>query len=123
GYMAPEQVRGEAIDRRADVFSVGVMLWELIAKKRMVSPSDEEVAVLARRMSGSDPSVREFASDDVPEALIAVCDRAMAGAASDRYTTALEFHDALVACMGSERAERRKVADLMLEHFREERSK
>lgn len=46
-YMAPEQARGHAIDRRVDVWAAGVVAWELIARRRLYT-SDDEVATLLR---------------------------------------------------------------------------
>src|SRR5262249_29472179 len=43
-YLAPEAVRGERVDRRADVFSVGVMLWEILAGRRMWGRNSEGVS-------------------------------------------------------------------------------
>lgn len=123
GYMAPEQIHGKTLDRRADIFSVGVMLWEMLSRRRLVQAAEDELAVLARRMEGADPSIRTVAPADAPEELLAICERAMAGDPEDRYATALEFHEALASYAGAKRIARRDVAALMQEHFREERSK
>ena len=43
-YLAPETVRGEGLDRRADIFSVGVMLWEILAGRRLWGPQEQATA-------------------------------------------------------------------------------
>ncbi|MBK8697822.1 MAG: protein kinase [Deltaproteobacteria bacterium] len=56
-FMAPEQIRGRAVDRRADVFSMGVTLWETIALRRCF-PSREGSAALSPRRRGLPPAAR-----------------------------------------------------------------
>jgi serine/threonine-protein kinase len=94
GYMAPEQIQNLKVDRRADVFAAGVMIWEAIAKRRLVRRGMDDVVAIAQRMSG-DPSVRTVAPDGTPEELLAICDKAMSVTPERRYATALELHDAL----------------------------
>ena len=94
GYMAPEQVQNLKVDRRADVFAAGVMIWEAIAKRRLVRRGMDDVVAIAQRMSG-DPSVRTVAPEGTPEELLAICDKAMSVTPERRYATALELHDAL----------------------------
>ncbi|MFO0640709.1 MAG: serine/threonine-protein kinase [Polyangiaceae bacterium] len=123
GYMAPEQVTGGAIDRRADVFAVGVMLWELLAQKRLVARTDDEVAVLARRMHGKDPKIRDVAKD-APEELLVICERAMALAADDRFPTAAAMQEAIegyLAKVGG--GDARAVAACLESPFKDDRSK
>jgi eukaryotic-like serine/threonine-protein kinase len=86
-YMAPEQAMGRPVDRRADVFSAGVMLWELVTNQRLWKGLTE-VAVLLKISSGQVPSPRDVAPD-VPDELVRICERALAREPQDRYDTAL----------------------------------
>src|SRR5262249_23039068 len=54
-YMPPEQITGETVDRRADVFAVGVMLWEAAARQRMW-PNDSEPTIMHRIVNGEIPA-------------------------------------------------------------------
>jgi serine/threonine protein kinase len=92
GYMAPEQVRGEALDRRADVFAVGVILWELLAGRRLLQRANATWEYVSRAWHPL-PSVREAAAVDA--ALAAIVDRALARAPEDRYASASELRLAL----------------------------
>ena len=65
-YMAPEQARGERVDRRVDVYAVGVMLWEAIARRRMWKGTPD-IAVVHELINGNIPSVRA-AVPDAPDA-------------------------------------------------------
>jgi len=64
-YMAPEQVRGRAVDRRADVFSLGVILYELTTGSRLYRGSDMEVMTAVVEKDAPPPStrVRDYPSD------------------------------------------------------------
>src|SRR5262249_23645222 len=90
GYVAPEQVAGAEVDRRADIFSVGVMLWEALVERRLVSKEMTRAAVLHQRMTGAYPRVLAERPDADPE-LAAICDRAMAVDPANRFATALEM--------------------------------
>lgn len=93
-YMAPEQANGdEDIDRRADVFSAGVVLWEALALKRLFKASNE-AATLNRVLNDRIVSPREF-STHVPEAVAEVCMRALHRDLGVRYVSCAEFGDAL----------------------------
>jgi serine/threonine-protein kinase len=122
-YVAPEQAGGDPVDARADLFSVGVMLWEAIAAQRFAQ-GDGQTAVLARRLSGREPRIREVVPDVHPE-LADICDRAMAQQPSDRFESAEAFRYALEAYLDrSGRSVRsREVGQLMVGLFGEEREK
>jgi len=123
GYMSPEQVTGAAVDRRADVFAVGVTLWELLAQRRLVARTDDEVAVLARRMYGKDPKIRDFAKD-APEEVLAICERAMALSPDDRFPTAAAMQEALEAYLAKVGGgDARSVAACLESPFKDDRSK
>jgi hypothetical protein len=88
-YMAPEQALGEKVDRRADVFAVGMILWEVLAGKRPFK-GVPDVAILQKIVSGGIPSPRTLRAD-VPEALEAICMKALSHARDDRYATAADM--------------------------------
>jgi serine/threonine protein kinase len=92
GYMAPEYVRGEAVDRRADVFALGVVAWEALAGKRLFrAESDGET--LGRVLTVQAPAVSESEPQLAP--LDAVVARALSRDREERFATAEDFGHAL----------------------------
>lgn len=114
GYISHEQVVGLSLDGRADVFAVGVMLWEGIANRRMVQRGLEDMAILTRRVEGAEPRIREVVPD-APAALAEICDRALATAPADRFASAAEMRDALETWLRTceEATEPRAIASLL----------
>lgn len=93
-YMAPEQATGdENIDRRADVFSSGIVLWEAFALRRLFKASNE-AATLSRVMTEPIRSPRDF-NANVPAAVAQVCLYALSRDANARYARASDFAEAL----------------------------
>ncbi len=86
-YMPPEQARGEVVDARADVYAVGAMLHHLLAGIRPYAEEYTAEAVLARTLEGPPRPLAELCPELPPE-LVAIAERAMARAPSDRYPTA-----------------------------------
>ena len=122
GYMAPEKIHNKRADRRADVFAAGVLLWEAIAKRRLVRRGEDEVASIARRMSGADPSIRTVAPAGTPEELLAICDKAMSHEPDQRHATALELHDALDRYLRKTGgADQKRVAEFLETSYGEQR--
>jgi serine/threonine-protein kinase len=86
-YTAPEEATGEAVDGRADLFAVGVMLWEAIADRGPWADKPD-AAVLQSLRAGAIPRVRE-AWPYIDATLGAIVDRSLTFAPSQRYQTAL----------------------------------
>jgi serine/threonine-protein kinase len=96
GYMAPEQARGEDIDRRADVFSVGVMLWEALGGTRLFKGKGDghDAQTLNRLLYEPIPSLAQVRPDAAP-AFVQVCDRALAREPADRFATCAALSEAI----------------------------
>ncbi|MBA3461450.1 MAG: protein kinase [Deltaproteobacteria bacterium] len=89
GYMSPEQIKNEPMDRRSDVFSLGVVLWESLARRRLFQ-ADNVAATLMQILQGdrTPPSAYDV---DIPHALDAVTLRALAPDPRDRYQSVAEM--------------------------------
>jgi serine/threonine-protein kinase len=122
-YVAPEQAGGDVVDARADIFSVGVMLWEAMACRRMAK-GDSQTALLGRRLAGAEQRILEVVPDADPE-LAAICDRAMAHRPDDRYQSAEDFRVALEDYLArfSRRVGPREVGQFVSQLFAAERER
>jgi serine/threonine-protein kinase len=122
GYSAPEQFLQSAIDGRADIYAVGVMLWEALGRRRR-RMADTPAATYQARISGLEPKIREVCPD-VPAVLADICDRATAPDPDERYTTAAEFQRDLEEYLdqASRPPGRRELAALLERHFHAERT-
>jgi serine/threonine-protein kinase len=92
-YVAPEQIRGEPVDGRADVYSLGCVLYECLSG-HVPFPRDREVATLWAHLNEDPPKVTGE-REDVPGGLDQVIARAMAKDPADRYPTATALTDDL----------------------------
>ena len=122
-YMAPEQIAGGKLDRRADVYAAGVMLWEAIAGERMWKGMDE-VEIRRRVGAGELPVVRPC-REGLPEALLASCRRALALAPAERHPTALALAEELeraLAAVPSGAPSRRAMGAAVARIFADERT-
>jgi serine/threonine-protein kinase len=106
-YLAPEQAKGEPLDRRADIFAAGIVLWECLTMKPLFeAETDMEALYKLIQLEVRRPS--EIAPG-VPPAIDDVCLRALARDAVDRFSTAEEFADAIEAAAGGAMAKPREV--------------
>jgi serine/threonine protein kinase len=92
-YMAPEQLFGDSVDGRADLYSTGAVLFECVTG-RPVFEAPSLVALLARHLEDTAPSPHVL-NPDVPESLSAVIVRALARRPDDRWPSAAELLQAL----------------------------
>jgi serine/threonine-protein kinase len=119
--MAPEQMLGHALDRRADIFAAGVMLWEAAAGSRMWQGC-ADATVIKRVVDGKIPSLRER-NPDVSAAIVQVVEKAMAYDPANRFRTAADLEAAIeeiIASLGP-RWTSREVGKFMSEKFPEKR--
>src|SRR6185436_19270376 len=117
----PEQLRGLPLDRRADVFAAGVMLWEGLSGTSLGGDLGN-LAVSTRLVQGDLPPLRELAPQ-VPQELREICETALAPQPEGRFDSALAMKLALMDYAGRNGlvASRAQVAELVTPLFRPER--
>jgi len=100
-YMSPEQVMGMPLDQRSDLFSLGVVLWELLANARLFDGSGE-MGVMQQITSGTvpDPAAPE---SPVAEAMVAAVKKALALEPDDRFANATDLGEALEEALAREK--------------------
>jgi len=120
-YMAPEQARGEAIDGRADLHAVGVMLWEAVAGRRRWANVPQPAVFVS--LAGDEPTPSpNGAKHGYPEEFDRVALRACESAPGRRYQTAADFHRELESALRSvESVSLRDVGAMLSDAFAEDR--
>lgn len=120
GYMSPEQVVGKSLDARSDIFSTGVLLYELLTQQRLFDgASDFSILAKVRHAEIYPPT---SLNPMIPDAIEAIVLRALSLDPDRRYQTASEMHDAVVETMLREYGQPlpRELAHLMASLFPEE---
>lgn len=97
-YMSPEQVQGQSVDPRADLFSAGIVLYQLLTG-RQPFVGDSEFAIIAQ-IVGVDPPAPSAIHPTLPAAIDAVVACALAKDCEQRYASAQAFDDALALACG-----------------------
>ncbi|WP_212786869.1 serine/threonine-protein kinase [Ferrigenium kumadai] len=95
-YMSPEQVMGKAIDQRSDIFSLGVMLYEMLTGQAPFN--GENVNAIMYQTLNAVPVPPNTLNPAVPEMLNFIVAKALAKGLEDRYQNARDFADDLRAC-------------------------
>lgn len=93
GYLAPEQVAGEEFDHRADLFSLAVVLGELLIGRRVFPGNGQLAVLLAIRDVNIEPLRRQASS--LPDGMMAVLEKALARDPNQRFTSGDQFAEAL----------------------------
>src|SRR5215471_4857400 len=88
-YVAPEQYASRPVDRRTDIYSAGVILWEAATQQRMWSGLGD--LTVAQRVAAGDIPLPSSIEPGVPKRLEAICMRALSLRPEDRFATAAEF--------------------------------
>ncbi|MEM7155688.1 MAG: serine/threonine-protein kinase [Myxococcota bacterium] len=92
-YMSPEQCRGEAIDRRSDVYAVGALMWEMLTSQRL-HRAETDVGLIQRIAHAQVESIRAL-RPDCPEAFDEIVQRTLSPDPATRYPSAAKLRDDL----------------------------
>jgi len=116
-YMSPEQMRGERVDRRADIFAVGAMLWEAATGERLWKGRGD-VEILNQVLHERIPRPRDVAPH-ASDALDRICHRALARERAERYSSCVELQrelEELLEALG-DRTSSRDIGQLLAREF------
>jgi len=93
GYLSPEAAQGKSVDARTDIFAVGIILWEMLAGRRLFQgKTDLETVKQVQR--AQIPDLRQF-NPGVPDSVLRVLQKALAGDPNQRYQSARTLGDDL----------------------------
>jgi tetratricopeptide (TPR) repeat protein len=95
-YMSPEQASGEKIDQRSDIFSTGILLYEMLTQKRMFTGDTMEILEKVRKTE-FEPAERVV--ENLPPLLYNILDRALTKDVNQRYQFCGEMQGAVEECM------------------------
>ncbi|HKH93411.1 MAG TPA: protein kinase [Gemmatimonadaceae bacterium] len=99
-YMSPEQIAGEPVDGRADIYALGCVLFEMLAGQPPLTGSVAQV--MSRRLTESAPRVRAL-RPEIPAGVATALQRALARRADDRFASISEFADGLSGASSARR--------------------
>jgi eukaryotic-like serine/threonine-protein kinase len=96
-FMSPEQLRGRSLDGRTDIYSLGLMTYEMLTGKLPFQGRTQQEMMIARLKSDPTPLRKMRPELDLPESVERVLNKAMQRSPDDRYQTAVEFAEALTS--------------------------
>ncbi len=120
-YMAPEQAQGKAIDQRSDIFSLGIILYEMLSGRRMYEGDTLKLLRQAQNRSFVPP---ELIMPELPRSLQDTLHRMLAFVPADRFTDCSQVLAALEGCQAdfSYRSQERQLSHMVCELFAEEKN-
>lgn len=94
-YISPEQARGDVTDAKSDIYSVGVMMYEMLSGRLPFESGNGNVVEVAIKQISDKPRPLAEIAPSLPRALVEITERAMAKLPENRYASAQEMLDAL----------------------------
>ena len=110
-FMSPEQLRGKTLDARTDIYSLSLMVFEMLTGKLPFQGRTQQEMMIARLRSDPIPLRRMRSDLNLPEAVERVLQKAMQRSPEDRYQSTMEFADAFAAAAGGGTIPERGVGD------------
>lgn len=99
GYMSPEQVEGQKLDGRSDLFSLGAIFYELLTGERPFK--GDSFTSLFLQITTAQPTPIKTLCPEVPDRCVAIIEKAMTKEKEQRYQTGKEMADDITECMNS----------------------
>lgn len=103
-YASPEQLKGESIDRRTDIYSTGVMAYEMLSGRRPFEPDNSSISSVILKVIQETPAPMNTDMSRLLPEIESIVSRAMAKAPADRFQSADEMRGALVDFLDQSRA-------------------
>jgi serine/threonine protein kinase len=125
-YLSPEQIRGEGLDGRSDVFALGIVLWETLTGVRLFGGKEHSIAIMAIMDNRNKLEPPSNINPAVPAELDQIVLTALARSREERYRNAKDFQAALLRYLAKADPSKNRdvyageIADLMSEIFADE---
>jgi serine/threonine-protein kinase len=103
-YASPEQLKGETIDRRTDIYSVGVMAYEMLAGRRPFEPDNDTISSVIIKVISQPPRPMDTGMSRMLPDIETIVSKALAKQPADRFQSADDMRRALVAFLDTSRA-------------------
>ncbi len=120
-YLPPEQASGKGATIKSDIYSMGILFYELLTGK-LPFKGDNAVEIALKHMKNDIPSVREI-NDSIPQSVENIILKATAKNPKNRYESAADMHDDLLTCLNEDRLNEKKYVFMYPEHDGEENKK
>ena len=122
-YMAPEQAQGLELDHRADIFAMGVVLFEAVCGERLWGVPD--IDIVRELLMSKVPRSPKDVIPTLPDEVVRICKRALSPIREERYQTALELQRDLEKCLSElpERVTNEEIGNHVSQLFAQEREK
>ncbi len=113
-YLPPEQASGKGATIKSDIYSMGILFYELLTGS-LPFKGENAVEIALKHMKSDFPSIREK-NDSIPQSVENIILRATAKNPKNRYETVSRMHDDLLTCLNEDRLNEGKVTFLFPEH-------